>query len=174
MSLTATLAASAAPAAVNLASNFLTSPKETAYEREMRSLAKYYKQQAANPYLQTAEGQSQMRALEETDERNRERSTSQGFRGNATNEAKTAGHQAANEAMAQGANQVAGNAGRYRSRKLSRYMQALGQSEQARSNSQRQWQQQVGAITEGAANVAAGYLQNKKDKNTQNQQGNGI
>lgn len=169
MALTATIAAAAAPAAVNLAANFLTSPKETAYEREMRSLARVYKEQAANPYMQTAEAQSQMQALDETDKKNRKRSKAAGFRGNATNEAKTAADQSANEAMAEGTNRIAGRAGRYRSRKLSNYMKSLGAAEQARANSTANWQNQVQNIASGVGKVASSYLEStggkkKKDK----------
>ena len=164
MSLTAMLASAAAPAAVNLAANFLTSPKETPYERDLRGLAAYYKRQASSPYLQTAEAQSQTRALDEADKKNRKRTNNQGLRVGGTTESKAANNQAANEAKAQGMNRIAGRAGRYRDRKLSQYMQALGGAEQARQNSEAQWQQQVGAVTQGVSQVAAGYMENFYDQ----------
>lgn len=158
------LAAAAAPAALNIAANFLTSPRQTPAERELRRLSQYFKREAEAPYFSSTEGQSQIRFAEEVDERNRKRSTATGARAGATGEAETASTQAANEAHGSNVNRIAGRAGQHRQRMLSNYMGALQGAENLRAGSEAQWQEQIGAITSGVGEVANSWLKERARK----------
>lgn len=151
----------AAPAAVNIAANFLSSPRQSTAERELRKLSQYFKTQASTPYMQTTEGQAQLREVQKADERNRRRTINQGIRAGATDEAKIAGHQAVNEATASATNQVAGQAGIHRNRMLGMHMNALGQAEQLSQQATATWQNQVSAIAGGVSAAAGAWLQSR-------------
>lgn len=156
--LAATLIAGLAPTAVNLAANFLTSPRQSAHEKELRRLSKFFKEQANTPYMQTTEAQSQMRVINEMDERNRKRVTNQGIRTGATGEAEIAGMQSVNETTAEATNQVASRSGMYRDRMLNNYLNTANSAENMRLGAEAEWQGKIGAITDGvgaAANMFA-------------------
>lgn len=155
------IALAAAPAAVNLAANFLTSPRQTAAERELRGLAQYFKKESERPYFETTEAQAQVSAADRVDKRNRKRTKASGARAGTTGEADIAGTQSANEAHAMNMNRVAGRATGYRQRMLSNYMNALGGAEQSRMSSEQEWQNNIRGITEGVGGVTNNLLVEK-------------
>ena len=154
----ATLAAAAAPAVFNIAANFLRGPRKTAYEREMRGMARHFKEQANTPYLQTEEGASQIQQAERIDKRNRRRTAGNIARSGATGETEIATTQANNEVHAGNVNRIAGRGGQYKQRMLSNYMSAAGAAENARLNSEQMYQNQIGAITEGIGGAANAFI----------------
>lgn len=155
------LAAAAAPAAINLAGNLLTSPRRTAYEKRLNQLADYFGEQSALPYLQTTEGKAGMQMLDRADEQNRKRATSEGIRTGQTGEAKLAGIDSANRAYADGVNRLVFGANRHRNQMMSNQMNALGAAHNAKMQSEQQWQNQLGGITQGISGAAQGYIQMK-------------
>lgn len=152
------LATAAAPAVANFALNQLTSPRgPSAYEKKLGQLADYLGEQASLPYLQTREGRSGMRMLDEADERNRQQATSQGIRTGQTDEAKLSGVDSANRAYASGVNRLIHGADRHRGRMMSQQMRLLGAAEQAKMGREQEWQQQIQGISQGLGGAAQGY-----------------
>jgi hypothetical protein len=158
------LAAAAAPAAINVAANFLTSPKQTRYEKQMRRLADTFMRRANTPYMQTTEAQGAQRQLRRADKKARKRSKAQGFRGGATTEAKLAATAQTNEALAAGTARIASNAGRYRQQQLSSFMSASGAAGRAQANSRQAHQQSIQGITKAAGMASNVFLNDYLDK----------
>lgn len=154
----ATIAATAAPAVANFALNRLTEPRETAYERRMRSLSEQFMQDARTPYFSTSEGSNLLNELERVDRRNRTRTRQQSVTGQATDEQELAGHHQANQAMAEGVARAGRGAGRHRDRSLSMAMQTLGAAEEASRQSEAEHQQQISGITQGIGQAGQAFM----------------
>ncbi len=152
------LATAAAPAVANFALNQLSSPRgPSAYEKKLNQLSDYLGDQASLPSLQTTQGRSGMRMLDEADERNRQQAKSQGIRTGQTDEAKVAGMDSANRAYASGLNRLMYGADRHRNRMMSQQLNVLGAADRARQGREAQWQGQIQGITQGLGGAAQGY-----------------
>ena len=152
------LAAAAAPAVANFTLNRLSSPRgPSAYEKKLGQLADYLGEQASQPFLQTSQGRSGMRMLDEADERSRKRTTSQGIRTGQSDEARLAGVDSANRAYASGVNRLVQGADRHQEAMMSRQVNMLGAGEGARQGREAQWQRQIQGIVQGLGGAAQGY-----------------
>jgi hypothetical protein len=150
------IAASLAPTAINAFANIVGS-KPSPYERKLSKYATMFEEEGAKPITENRSFKSGMKTVEQYDKRNRKAINNKSAASGATDEAKIASMNSANQSRDQFIDRLLNNAQRYRSLMQDKALQTLGQLEGARQNRNFQFGQKVNSITQPLGQAANAF-----------------
>lgn len=131
----AQLGIAAAPSLISAGANLFRRERgPSPYEEELTRAAQIFNDQASAPLTDNRAYQSGKRQLDQADDRNREAINNRSAATGATDEARLAGIESANQTYADSLNQLLSRAQQYRDVMRDRYLNVIGQGENARLN----------------------------------------
>lgn len=132
--------------------------RQSPYEKKLSSMADIFEEQASGPATDTQVFQEGKRELDESDDRRREQVQNSSAASGATDEARLASMEDSNEVYADAYNRLMSRAKQYQDQMRQRYMQTIGQQEQARRASDAQFQKKVNSITRPLGQASRAFL----------------